>query len=343
MFKNKKEYHSEINNGIQILRMILSFLVVHLHCYNFRKKKSKILLFFRLARYFYVPIFYIISYYFTFKILKFINIKKIKLRFQRLLIPYIIWPSIFYLLNIIKYYYFGGKKYLFKDLFIQFITGKRIHGVFWFQCNLILSFILLNIIMILFKNNNYLLIIQFVGIAAYFYFNCHYYYHLFDSYIYEIESLIQDFSKVLFLSSLGISLASFFYFNEFIKYRKNIIFFSLFNIYLIHDISNLVKEYYYLKLILIGLGSMSIFAIFLLIPCNNIKSKLVNYIIIQITNYTGGIYYLHPKIRDYIIPKIKIIKNGSLIACLLNYIICYFSCFFGSKIFRNSKLKYLFN
>ena len=197
--------------------------------------------------------------------------------------------------------------------------------------------------MILFKNNNYFLIIQFVGIVSYLYFNCHYYYHLFNSYIYEIESLIQDFSKVLFLSSLGISLAHFFNINEFIKYRKNIIFVSLFNIYLIHDISKLVKEYYYLKLILIGLGSISIFVIFLLIPCNNIKSELINYIIIQITNYTGGIYYLHPKVRDYIIPKIKIIKRGSLTDCLLNYLICYFICLFGSKIFRNSKLKYLFN
>ena len=343
MLKNKKKYNSELNNGIQILRMILAYLIVQLHCYEFRKTKNKYLIFFYLAKHFYVPTFYIISYYFTFKIIILINIKKIKLRFQRILIPYFIWPFIFYLLNIIKYYFYGGKKYSLKDLYIQFLTGKRIYVVFWFQCNLILSFILLNIIVIFFKRNNYLFIIQFVGISAYFYYNYHYYNHLFNSYIYEIRSLIQDFSKVIFLSSLGISLASFYNIKELLKHRKKVIFFSLFNIYLIHDFSKLIEEYYYLKLIIIGLGSISIFIIFLLIPFNNIKSGMIIYIITQITKYTGGIYYLHYKIRDYLSPLIQIINQRSLIGCLLNYIICYFICLFGSKLFKNSKLKYLFN
>ena len=79
-----------------------------------------------------------------------------------------------------------------------------------------------------------------------------------------------------------------------------------------------------------------------MLPLDNIKNKKINQLIIVITNYTGGVYYLHTKIQDILSPKLLIIKNKTLIGCLLNYIICYNICLIGIKIFGKTKLKYLF-
>ena len=65
---NKKHY---VNKGIQILRMILSYLILQFHYYNIHQTNNKILRFCFSAVFFYVPIFFIISYYFSYKIINF--------------------------------------------------------------------------------------------------------------------------------------------------------------------------------------------------------------------------------------------------------------------------------
>ena len=39
-----KNKNTNINYGIQILRMILSYLILQLHCYNFKLTKNKLLI-----------------------------------------------------------------------------------------------------------------------------------------------------------------------------------------------------------------------------------------------------------------------------------------------------------
>ena len=80
-----------MNIGIGILRMCLCFLVITFHYAGDKnQKKYKIL-----KSSFHVPTFMLISFYFSYKILISNDIIKYKKRFQRLLIPYIIWPIIF--------------------------------------------------------------------------------------------------------------------------------------------------------------------------------------------------------------------------------------------------------
>ena len=78
------------NYGLQILRMILSFWIVICHScktgnHFWRKIKN--------LKY-HVPTFFIISFYYFYKNLYERNITKIRLRLERLLIPYFIWPII---------------------------------------------------------------------------------------------------------------------------------------------------------------------------------------------------------------------------------------------------------
>lgn len=326
--------------GLQILRMIMSFLILLRHCFNINLTKNKIIITMFLGTGFYIASFYLISYFFSYKTIRFKNINRIKLRIERLLVPYIIWPTLIFLLYNIGYICGINTNYRkIKTLFIQYITGKRIYGVFWFQCNLILSFILFSIISLSIKGD-YVFTVQLFGILGNFYYTLHYNYKLFHSYIIEVSSLFQDFGKVLFFSSIGITLASLVDINNLKKKRRKAMLFSLFSIYLVKDFIFLKIKFYYLRCIINGIGATSLFIFFSMIPNSN--NKKITSIISTITNYTGGVYYLHHILWKVLKIKIEIFKNRTLVSCFLNYIICYFICFVGEKTFRKSNLKYLF-
>lgn len=341
--KNNKD-RIKINSGIQILRMLLSFFIVQIHCYDINKTKNRLLKKINEAKGFYVPTFYVISYFFSFRIFKIRNINKIKLRLERFLIPYITWPSIFFVINYIMYHFNLKNKIELKCLLIQLITGKKIYNVLWFHTNLILTF-LLNSILIIFLKNNYLFVIQLIGIFGYIYNYIHFYFNLFNGYCIEVKSLIQDFGKILFYSSIGISLGFLIDIKNLRKERKKTIFFSLFILYLIRDFLSIYTLFYYLRCILFGIGATCLFILFALLPFDIIENKKINSIILTITNYTCGIYFLHSKVDEILNSTIAIMinrKNRTLIGCILNYIICYIICFFGVNIFGKSKIKYLF-
>ena len=92
---NDKSKIMKIYLGIEILRMILSFLIVVIHIHSKSGSKYKLIKFIFQNFEFYVPSFFIISFYFSYKLFVSKNIYKISQRFRRILIPYIIWPIIF--------------------------------------------------------------------------------------------------------------------------------------------------------------------------------------------------------------------------------------------------------
>lgn len=226
-----------------------------------------------------------------------------------------------------------------KDLFIQLITGKRIYNVFWFQCNLIFTFILFSIIA-LSNKKDIIFSMQLFGMIGYFYQLLHYYYKLFESYIYEIRTLFGSFGIVLFYSSIGITLASLVDIDYLKKKRNKIIIFSLYTLYLIKDYLFIKKQFYYLRSIINGIAAITFFIFFSVIP--NLNNKKIISMISIITNYTGGIYYLHFILWRLLRKKIQLFKRKTLFGCFLNYFICYFICFVGDKTFEKSNLKYLF-
>lgn len=263
----------------------MSFFIIIRHCFNIGQTKNKIIIIIHNSSQIYVTTFYLISYFFSYKTLKLKIINRIKLKLNRLLIPYIIWPIVIFLFNKI-FYIFGI--YIdhqnLKDLFIQLITGKRLHDVFWFLCNLIFTFILFSIIAL--KNqNDSLFTIQIFGIAGYFYHSIHFYFKLFENCIIEIKTLIQDFGKVLFYSSIGLTLASLIDINS--QKRRKIILFSLIGIYLKKDISFIEKNLFDLICIIHEITAISIFILFSMIP--DLNNKKINLMISKISNYTGGV------------------------------------------------------
>ena len=147
--------------GIQILRMLLSLWIVLIHCCKIRNKILKKLL---QDKGFHVPIFLIISFYFFYDKLYLRSINKIKIRFERLLIPYMIYPIIIVILNYIFFFNNNIKlQYgqLFFDFLKQLIFGIGIHGIFWFQSFVIFLSVLFLIIAFIFKKH-FLLILKLI-------------------------------------------------------------------------------------------------------------------------------------------------------------------------------------
>ena len=146
--KNEKK----INIGLAFLRIYLSFLVVTSHCFipnsEFRNKYILKLI----RNLYHVPTFYLMSFYFCYKIFKSKNIGKIRIRFQRLLIPYFIWPIIIWSFNnLLSFLFIKIGKISFKSLIFQFLTGNYFMRILWFQYDLIFITLIIVIIHFLFN------------------------------------------------------------------------------------------------------------------------------------------------------------------------------------------------
>ena len=146
------------NYGLYILKFILSFFVVIVHCGIIENKFMKRII---VDLKFHVPTFMFMAFYFYSKHIISKDIAKIKQRFIRLFVPYIIWPILIFIFNNSFLSLIGKgqfKKYLtIQDLIQQLILGIKFHYVFWFQINIILLTFLFTIIYFcLNKNIQYL-------------------------------------------------------------------------------------------------------------------------------------------------------------------------------------------
>ena len=148
----KKKY----NTFLAILRVYLSFNVINSH---YLRNPPTLMNKYAISRIFrnnmHVPIFFLMSFYFSQKLFLSKDIEKIKKRFERLLIPYLIWPIIIWIVNNFLYYIFKlNFKISLNDLKIQLMTGHCFMTVLWFQYNLIFATLLMVIIIFLFLNNS---------------------------------------------------------------------------------------------------------------------------------------------------------------------------------------------
>ena len=156
--KIRKEY----NIGIGILRTCLSFMVIMDHLYN-KKIYNKYVYFF----YYHIPTFFFLSFFYTFNTLCHYNINKIKLRFERIMIPYYSWCFIYWIFNIFYFYILNKKcKHSLKDFLNNLVNGHIFNCALWFQ-NILIQLTIIFEIVILLSKNYYIYILISLGILAY--------------------------------------------------------------------------------------------------------------------------------------------------------------------------------
>jgi hypothetical protein len=334
--------------GLGILRPILAFCVIISHCYNPQYAIGKWKFFHGRTQnlYFHVPIFFIMAFYFSHKTFVSSNLKKKNERIQRLIIPYALWPIIFYFMNnnLLKKYRIVSNIIPFGLLKSQLLFGVGLGfmGILWFQWNLIIITILYFLIIIIFgKNTNIFLI--FIGITSFIY-----QYNgknkLFFSKYKGAKNY--DFGRLLEMipySVFGFLVASSEIMKFLKKYKIKVILSCIYVIYFILNYNIFVKinghGYHGMERFFL---SISIFIAFGMFPSEKIKNKIIIKFIKLITNYTAAIFYLHVAISKYIGPYFILIQKRTMKGCIILYLICYFIGFMGSLIFGKTKLRHLF-
>lgn len=329
-----------INLGIQILRMLMSFWVVLNHCYKTKNKKLINIIF---KHKFHIPCFIIISFYFLNANLSNRKIEKINYRLERLLIPYIIYPIIYWIFNNSLYKLFNFNRLSFVQLLTQLLIGRPFYGVIWFQFNLILLTIAFFIISFIFKTN-YLFILQLFGIFAYIFQYSKLNYIFFNQYNDAIKFSVGYIVETIPLAITGITISSIDLINK-IKINKIKCFiFSLLFIFMLfkYDIFTSINGFGKQGL-MHNVGGLTFFILFSLFNLNNYKNNKVKEIIIHFTNFTAGIYFLHIVVYKILKHFINLVKTKTLFGCIIIYLTSYLICFICHKKFRKTKLIYLFN
>lgn len=341
LIKNIKEYKSIQNKnlfnlGIEILRMILCFWVITFHFSGVKNKtKYKIL-----NIYFHVPTFMIISFYFTYKLFASKNIVKLKKRLERLIIPYILIPIIYLIIIIIFSKYYKNFKYIIGDLLLQYITGYNFYVILWFIQILILFNIIFGIIFLYFKINPFY-ILKLLAILSYWLQYNEINYILFANFSPPLRS-VSHFVEMMPIAVTGITLGSKEILEKLKNCKKNSIILCLTFLYFIYNynIFGDFKGFFYSGLKQ-NFAGICLFIIFSLIPFEKIKKNSLINIIRIITRYTGGIYYFQ-SIIGFFLTKINYLQRNCFFSCFIIYILGYFICLIGLKIFKNNCLRYLF-
>ena len=319
------------NLGIQILRFLLCFWVVIMHCSYVKKEHKKYL-----SKGFHVPTFFLISFFFYYPNIYNKNIDKIISRFQRLLLPYIFWPLI-----ALIFQKNNDHEHVLRNILSQILIGAPIHGIFWFQFNLI--FLSLFFAIILFVFNTYgSKILAFLGLFCYYLHLSSLIYKLLINYSFAFKNNIGSLLEVMPLSVNGCFLNSI---NLLFIARKFSIYFYFILLLILfkYDIFINRPGFRYSNISLNIISSSILFILFGALPIEKIKKN--NYIILVIkylTQFTGGIYYSHIIVRDFLQRYSFSFLKRNYTDSLIIYIICFSICFFGNKLFKNSKIKYLF-
>ena len=328
---------------LALLKSILAFYVIRSHCLQ-RSSKKNVFSYHILEkrRSIHVPSFFVMSFYFNYKGLISRDSKRNFRRFERLLIPYIFWPSFYFIiLNIFGSHLQIQKQFILQKLIYQLVFGRGILNPLWFQLDLMLTTFFFLVIIYIFKKY-YLFILHLLMIIAYFLQYSKYNYYFFAKSIVECRYSIGREIMIIPFSITGFTLAALniIYFikkNQFKSFFFSIIIFvSIDNLNIITNLG----DYNGIKL---NILSICLVFFFSLIPFEKIKQKYIIIFIDYFSRYTAGIFYLHIIIYYCLKNYISLINKGTVRGLFIIYIICYIICHFGMVIFGKTKAKNLFS
>ena len=272
------------NIFLAILRFYLSFNVINTHYLRTPPILMNKYIIRIIRNTMHVPIFFLMSFYFSHKLFLSKNIEKIKKRFERLLIPYLVWPIIIWILSNFFYYTFNlNFKISFNDLKIQLMTGHCFMTVLWFHYNLIFATLLIIIINFLPFNYSISIMLNLCMFAFFFqYSNLNY--NIFSKYGYYKQYSFGRFSEIIPYCIIGFIIPSL---NLLIILRRYRIYSIVFLLMILlfslkYKVFIFINGFMYQGIELV-LKSSLVFLIVLLMPYEKITNKYIINIIKIVT------------------------------------------------------------
>lgn len=331
------------NVGLAVLRAIMCFMVVLCHCWDATNAHG-ILKVFNLTQNFAVPVFILMSFILVQRSLVEHNKLKMQKRFERLLIPQIGWAIIYWVVYIVVDLLFStGLNLSISDLIWQMFFGHspKLNATMWYQVDLIYLTLLFLIVILIFKKN-YIAVLSLLAALAIFiqYSGIN---MIFDSLRFELKFPIGRFFEILPVAVAGFLVASTNLLEKLKSHRVITAFLSVFTIFISYKygVFSSVPGYGYqgIKMIVIA---FSFVALFYVIPFEKIPQKATK-IILQLTNYTMGIYCMHRMVSYILNTVIFDTPINNFVGCIVIYIICYIIAWIGTLLLGKTKLKALFN
>ena len=341
----KNKYETIISNknlGIEILRTILCFWVVLFHCLNIKYAHKNRFFYYAKYKSYHVPCFTFISFFFTSNIFIKKNIDKIKSRFERLLIPYLVYPIAFWVINNCIYIFFHfnmmNKKISFYELYIQILFGYQFLYILWFLMSMMMIILIFSLILFACEKY-YLHILQILSIIIIF-FQYSYKDNILDNYPEYIRIPLTHMLSQIPFATGGISFSSS-NISLYFKNHKNSYFVSF--IYLILLIMLYKYDIFIYKVGFKGFeniyASFINFIAFYSLPINKINIK-IQFIIKIITSFTQGVYCLHIIICYFV--KNYLDSNQTFVGSVIIYLISYVISFLMNNLLKKTKLRYCF-
>ena len=335
----KLEQKSPKNHGISLLRFILAFMVVLDHFYE-QKKQNKILH----ILYYHIPTFFLLSFFYTHNSFVPFKIMKIKLRFERIIIPYVCWSIISWVLFNIYFYIFKKEcNHSVKELLYNFLNAHVFIPALWFQNIIILINLIFSIVILTFEND-YLLIFQIIMILSYVFqysginyhfFRNHFHHFYYTTYGRLVETLPNSISG-FFIAASNIH-------NKLRIRKTKTVIISLFVLLLAtgSQFDKKLRGFQYAG-VRLNIAAICIFFIFFYVFLDKIINKRIIKFIDFLIHYTAGIYYSHYLVgRSYFVNFILGKKIKTFFGTAIIYLFSYILCFFLDILIGKTKLKHL--
>ena len=340
----KKKGTESLNFGLSILKVILSFLVVCVHNFNNKTTTNEYILNFTKERYLHVPSFFIMSFYFMSKHFLSIDFKMFIKRLIRLLIPYIIWPIFFWKLNqYLNRHYHMKLPDTYEVLKQQLLLANKYMHPLWFQLNLIAMTIAFFIIIFIFRKHSLFILQVLLLLSYYLQYSKYNYNNFFRRNPYYNVISIKSIPESIPFAVTGFTLGYYKVLDIIQKHKIKTFVLSYLTYKIIEDYNVLtpIRNVIYTG-VKLNVQSICLIFIFSLFPSYLVTNNLIRKLLIILTNYTGGIYYLHVPIKMYLNYYSEDIKKGNFLGIIKTYVFIYFICAIGMLILGKTPFKYLF-
>ncbi len=321
MANNKK-----LNLGLCILKAWMALEVLLVHRCDFSDYPNAVFHFLKIVGPRSVPIFFIISFYFSESLIVKNNLDKFKSRLLRLWIPQVGWAIICWLgyvvIEIVCMHYLQLNLY---DLLLAIVFGCRngVNQTMWFQLvMIILTVFYFYLFKLLGEKKGMIATYITFAIAIILQATGWNYDHLCNL-TFELNNTVGNIFQMMPYACLGLW---FKHFNIFERFKdKRVIICVIFTVLLFVGIA---IPYPAFKGFFEGFDpmhmSICLFIIFLFLPLDDVSDRTRN-IIMKATRYTLGVYAAHRLVYSYldIIYDLLNISFGSFTKCIITYLVCY--------------------
>lgn len=318
----------DINIGLNLLRVIMSFAVVRTHfgCGD---------IFGTIA----VPVFMIMSFFFTEKYIIDRDNDKLKNRIERLVYPYILWAVIYWSIYRLSALFFDKHTEVkLSSLLFQIAFGHsgELNPAMWFHFDLI--FFTIFMILMFFAWNNRKHVMLFLAFLVIVFFLAQYSglnVSIFQNMRYEIKYPLGRLCETYSFAYVGMimakySVCKYIQQKKFLLFGGSILFFCIIRYFNILVMRPDGFDYQGISLFLL---SIDIFIVFYCIPTEHIPQRIQKFINF-ISSYSMGIYCVHFLVGRFIkeIMDEHEIQRGAIVDVLIIYFCSFLIAFLISTI-----------